>query len=387
MVILSVWVRLPLPSDSNPDLPMSTTYDFIFSTHVGNVRKNNEDYFGEKKLSGGHVFVVCDGMGGHLGGEIASKKAVECILDYFTRSRGENAVQMIHEAIKFANSQIHGFASTYPEYSGMGTTCVVVYLDQSMKLYYGHVGDSRLYLRSKNKLNSLTKDHSYVQFLVDTGEIKEEEMESHPSKNQILRALGIDEVVKPEVCPEPIYPKPGDLFLICSDGLNGMIGKEEIHHLLGTTHDKKDLSTKANGLIQAALEAGGKDNVTVGLIGFGGSTDDANTLEPTTEKSKKSKSGLSRFQKPALITILVLAAILAAIKFFTNREKAHVEQQIEVESENSTKKEQGNQLDQNPNEGQEKETERIEESSSEENTPITPSVPPEGSQPDSIAAL
>lgn len=311
---------------------MSTTYDFIFSTNVGNVRKNNEDYFGEKKLPGGHVFVVCDGMGGHSGGEIASKKAVECILDYFTRSRGENAVQMIHEAIKFANSQVHGFASTYPEYSGMGTTCVVVYLDQSMKLYYGHVGDSRLYLRSKNNLSALTKDHSYVQFLVDTGEIEESQMETHPSKNQILRALGIDEVVKPEVCPEPITPKPGDLFLLCSDGLNGMIGKEQIHQLLGTVQDKKTLGTKASSLVEAALEAGGKDNVTVGLIGFDGVLDTP-TLEPSPEKPKK--SSLSTFQKPALITILVLAGILAAIKFYKAREGDKPLVPIEEEIDNS----------------------------------------------------
>ncbi len=366
---------------------MSTTYDFIFSTHVGNVRKNNEDFFGEKKLPGGHVFVVCDGMGGHSGGEIASKKAVECILDYFTRSRGENAVQMIHEAIKFANSQIHGFASTYPEYSGMGTTCVVVYLDQSMKLYYGHVGDSRLYLRSKNKLSTLTKDHSYVQFLVDTGEIEESQMETHPSKNQILRALGIDEVVKPEVCPEPIYPKPGDLFLICSDGLNGMIGKEEIHQLLGTTQDKKVLSTKANGLIQAALDAGGKDNVTVGLIGFGGVTEDAITLEPTTEKSKKSKSGLSRFQKPALITVLVLAAILAAIKFFKGRERAQVEIQLEEESETTDNKREENQPGIFSVEKPDEDVKKKESPTPEENTPEAPSTPPEGSKPDSIRKL
>lgn len=366
---------------------MSTTYDFIFSTHVGNVRKNNEDYFGEKKLPGGHVFVVCDGMGGHSGGEIASKKAVECILDYFTRSRGENAVQMIHEAIKFANSQVHGFASTYPEYSGMGTTCVVVYLDQSMKLYYGHVGDSRLYLRSKNKLNTLTKDHSYVQFLVDTGEIEESQMESHPSKNQILRALGIDEVVKPEVCPEPIIPNPGDLFLICSDGLNGMIGKEEIHHLLGSTQYKKPLSSKASGLIQAALDAGGKDNVTVGLIGFEGGTDDAITLEPSPVKSKKSKSGLSRFQKPALITILVLAAILATIKFFKGREKDQVENQIEEESETTDIKREENQPGIFSVEPPEEEKEKTEDPESQKDASGPPSAPPKENEPDSIPAI
>jgi len=310
---------------------MPNSYDFNFASHVGHVRKNNEDYFGEKKLGGGHVFVVCDGMGGHSGGEIASKKAVECILDYFTRSRGENAVQMIHEAIKFANSQVHGFATTYPEYTGMGTTCVVVYLTQSMKLYFGHVGDSRLYLHTSKGLTVLTKDHSYVQFLVDTGEIEESQMETHPSKNQILRALGIDEVVKPEVCPEPLSPSAGDLFLLCSDGLNGMIGKEQILSLL-TNKERKSLDEKAQNLIQAALDGGGKDNVTVGLIGFSGETKEP-TLEVTQEQSKKSL--FSRIQKPLILLILLLAGIFAGIKFWKAKEPNESEYFIEKEEKGS----------------------------------------------------
>lgn len=311
---------------------MPNSYDFNFASHVGHVRKNNEDYFGEKKLAGGHVFVVCDGMGGHSGGEIASKKAVECIIDYFTRSRGENAVQMIHEAIKFANSQVHGFATTYPEYTGMGTTCVVVYLTQSMKIYYGHVGDSRLYLQKSKGLTVLTKDHSYVQFLVDTGEIEESQMETHPSKNQILRALGIDEVVKPEVCPEPLSPNAGDLFLLCSDGLNGMIGKEQIQSLL-TNKEKKSLAEKAQILIQAALDGGGKDNVTVGLIGFSGETKEP-TLEVTQEHSKKSL--FTRIKKPLILLILLLAGIFAGIKFWKAKELKDTKILIEQEEKGST---------------------------------------------------
>ena len=313
---------------------MNQSYDFNFSTHVGNIRKNNEDYFGEKNLPGGHVFVVCDGMGGHSGGEIASKKAVECILDYFTKSRGENAVQMIHEAIKFANSQVHGFATNYPEYTGMGTTCVVVYLTQDMKLYYGHVGDSRLYLQTGKELNVLTKDHSYVQFLVDTGEIEESQMETHPAKNQILRALGIDEVVKPEVCPEPLSPRAGDLFLLCSDGLNGMIGKDQIQSLLANK-ERKSLDGKAQTLIQAALDGGGKDNVTVGLISFSGTT-----KEPTVEvtQERPSKSFFSRIQKPILILLLVLASIFAAIRFWKAKEIVVVGPPIEQEEIESTEK-------------------------------------------------
>jgi serine/threonine protein phosphatase PrpC len=348
---------------------MPNSYDFIFSTHVGHVRKNNEDYFGEKKLSGGHVFVVCDGMGGHLGGEIASKKAVECILDYFTRSRGENAIQMIHEAIKFANSQVHGFATTYPEYTGMGTTCVVVYLTQSMKLYYGHVGDSRLYLQTSKGLTGLTKDHSYVQFLVDTGEIEESQMETHPSKNQILRALGIDEVVKPDVCPEPLSPSAGDLFLLCSDGLNGMIGKEQIQSLLANK-ERKSLDGKAQTLIQAALDGGGKDNVTVGLIGFSGEPKES-TLEITQEQSKKSL--FSRIQKPVILLVLVLAGILAGIKFWKAKELKDTEIFIEQEKKGSTDQNKGKIIPLEPEEQNKKDRE-------EENQPPKVEAPKEGNE-------
>ena len=281
---------------------MNENYNFLISSDVGNVRKNNEDFYGEKKLKGGHVFVVCDGMGGHLGGEIASQKAVECILDYFVRSSGENTVQMIHEAIKFANSQVHGFATTYPEYKGMGTTCVVVYLTNQGKLYYGHVGDSRLYLHNKQGLKSITKDHSYVQYLVDIGEIKEHEMESHPSKNQILRALGIDEVIKPEVCQEPLHPSPGDTFLLCSDGLNGMIGSQDIKQILDSKRQGKMLDGISAQLIQAALDAGGKDNVTVGLIDFIG-VDEEKTM---ILGSSKGKTNSRKFRKYAIGSLIVL---------------------------------------------------------------------------------
>lgn len=280
---------------------------FLLSSHVGNVRKNNEDFYGEKQLADGHVFVVCDGMGGHSGGEIASQKAVECILDYCTRSRGENAVQMIHEAIKFANSQVHGFASMNPEYKGMGTTCVVVYITNSNKLYYGHVGDSRLYLYNKQGLRCITKDHSFVQYLVDIGDIKESEMESHPSKNQILRALGIDEVVKPEVCPEPLNPQSGDTFLLCSDGLNGMVKNQEIGRIMESIGRGSSLESVSDKLIQAALDGGGKDNVTVGLISLYGEESDQ-TLQLSSPKS-------GRFSKKSMILYITIGVILLGLLF------------------------------------------------------------------------
>ena len=287
---------------------MSNNYQFHLSSNVGKVRKNNEDFYGEKKLPNGHVLVVCDGMGGHSGGEIASQKAVECILEYFTKSRGENPIQMIHEAIKFANSQVHGFASMNPEYKGMGTTCVVVYIDQSGKLFHGHVGDSRLYRFNRQGLKSITKDHSYVQYLVDTGEIKEHEMESHPAKNQILRALGIEEGVKPDVCAEPVVPQSGDTFLLCTDGLNSMIGNQEISEVLQNGVENMSLPDLADKLIHHALEAGGKDNVTVALIAFPKVSEDI-TIQINNAPPQGKISDLKNKTSRKLLLIIAIAFI------------------------------------------------------------------------------
>jgi serine/threonine protein phosphatase PrpC len=289
---------------------MTNRYQFYLSSNVGKVRKNNEDFYGEKKLPNGQVFVVCDGMGGHSGGEIASQKAVECIIEYCTKSRGENPIQMIHEAIKFANSQVHGYASMNPQYRGMGTTCVVVYIDELGKLFYGHVGDSRLYQFNHQGLVCITKDHSFVQYLVDTGEIQEHEMESHPAKNQILRALGIDELVKPEVCAEPIIPQSDDTFLICTDGLNGMIGNEIISKVLKMGIKRTSLPDLTANLIRHALEAGGKDNVTVALITYTGSSGDKTVLINAANGNQNQTNLKNIFTKNKLMWALGLLLIL-----------------------------------------------------------------------------
>jgi serine/threonine protein phosphatase PrpC len=200
-----------------------------------------------------------------------------------------------------------GFASMNPEYKGMGTTCVVVYITNSNKLYYGHVGDSRLYLHNKQGLRCITKDHSFVQYLVDIGDIKESEMESHPSKNQILRALGIDEVVKPEVCPEPLNPQSGDTFLLCSDGLNGMVKNQEIGRIMESIGRGSSLESVSDKLIQAALDGGGKDNVTVGLISLYGEESDQ-TLQLSSPKS-------GRFSKKSMILYITIGVILLGLLF------------------------------------------------------------------------
>jgi len=231
-------------------------------THVGKIRKNNEDNFGYAETPNGDVFVVCDGMGGHVGGQIASAIAVESIIEFLNKEKKLCITSAMSEAIKLANSNIRRKALEKPELKGMGTTVVLLVI-QKDRVYIAHVGDSRIYLLSNHKLYRLTKDHSYVQDMVDNKLITPKEAETHSKKNIITRALGIKADVEPEVEEEPLLLKNGDTLLLCSDGLTDMINDETIESEL----NKQD-SVKEAGkiLIDLALQAGGKDNITLQLI-------------------------------------------------------------------------------------------------------------------------
>lgn len=230
-------------------------------TDVGKVRFANEDAIGDALTPNGHLFIVCDGMGGHVGGSVASIRAVECLIEFFQKDNYDNPIQALDHALSFANEQIYAASIIQPELKGMGTTAVTL-LIHNEACFIAHVGDSRIYLFSDGKLNRLTKDHSYVQTLVDANIITDQDAENHPNKNQILQALGIAPVVKSTVCSSPILPKKGDVFLLCSDGLNGMVNDREIERLL----NHYPLEVCSQMLVSAALEAGGEDNVTVSLI-------------------------------------------------------------------------------------------------------------------------
>lgn len=237
-------------------------FSFGNATHVGMVRQVNEDYFGNFETKNGYIFLVCDGMGGHVGGAKASQIAVEVIRDNLQHLDYPNPFEALSQSITAANNAILAYAEKEPELMGMGTTCVAVLVIGS-DIYYAHVGDSRIYLFSNRKLSRLTKDHSFVQNMVDLGGITEEEAENHPRKNEITNALGIPNMKPPTVCKAPIYAARGDMFLLCSDGLTGMVKDSEIEAVLKS---KTELQGKANMLIEAANHGGGKDNITVQLI-------------------------------------------------------------------------------------------------------------------------
>lgn len=232
---------------------------------IGLVRKANEDSIGSltnKQTNGnGDLFVVCDGMGGHVGGATASQTAIKCILQYFEKEANPNPIIALEKAISFANQQIFGLAQQDPSLKGMGTTCTVL-LCKEDKIYIAHVGDSRIYINTDNKLYRITKDHSFVQKLVDAGQLEDSEMETHPRKNELTKALGIAANVEVEVAENPILPKSGDKFLMCSDGLCGLVNDLTIANTINNTVGLDSV----NELIQLAENAGGNDNISVDII-------------------------------------------------------------------------------------------------------------------------
>ncbi|MDX2304945.1 MAG: Stp1/IreP family PP2C-type Ser/Thr phosphatase [Microscillaceae bacterium] len=242
--------------------------DFRFGnfTDIGKVRSQNEDYLGYFENQNGDFFVVCDGMGGHAGGAIASQTAFNTIRSFFENQYYTEPFEAIHQAIQYANQQIYQKSQMDTSLRGMGTTCVLLMIREGM-IYYGHVGDSRIYLHNEGILRRLTSDHSLVQALIDQGLITEKEAEKHPRKNELLRAVGTGSYVDVTVPAEPILPQKGDIFLLCSDGLTSLVSDEGIEEILNMN---LDVQQKAIKLVDLANTLGGFDNTTVQIIEFVG---------------------------------------------------------------------------------------------------------------------
>lgn len=235
-------------------------------TDVGRKRQANEDSMGNFITPNGLVSVVCDGMGGHVGGATASRVAVDAIRSFLEENYVDDPRLAIGKAIDAANQAILGQAELQPELRGMGSTCVLLLVRNGL-VYIGSVGDSRIYLIREHKIVQLTVDQSYVQLLVDAGQITPEEAEHHPRKNEILNALGIPDMKAATVLPNPIAPQAGDCFLLCSDGLSGMVSDKEIEHVV-SRQAQRTSQERANDLVARANEHGGLDNITVQLVEF-----------------------------------------------------------------------------------------------------------------------
>lgn len=242
--------------------------DVCALTDTGLVRTHNEDSNRVERTNNGDLFVVCDGMGGHVGGATASRIGVESICQYVQHHECDIPQQFLIRALRYANERIFAESRANSNLRGMGTTACVA-LVRNDKVWYAHVGDSRIYYYNAKKtaLFRLTKDHSVVQALVDQGLITEAEAEHHPEKNKIRKSLGIKEDIEPEPCQIPLMPSDGDIMLICSDGLSGMMDEEDILEVLTTTPNVNEAGKR---LVELAKAGGGTDNITVQIAKFSG---------------------------------------------------------------------------------------------------------------------
>ena len=279
-------------------------------TDVGRARTQNEDNLIEFDSPNGYVVAVCDGMGGENGGATASDLAVTIIKDILTNNTFSTPQEAIVKACNAANQGILHRAASRPELSGMGSTCVIAIIQNDL-IYYGWIGDSRIYYYTPNQgLEQLSKDQSYVQTLVDNGEITPEEAECHPRKNEILNALGIEEMTPPVICQEPIPVNAGGTLMLCSDGLSGMVPNFTIERVL--SQREKTPSQRCEQLINLANEAGGLDNITVQIIECSAPAAVVEPKtefrrEPVTEQPKKSSNTKS------LIGIAVISLLLVGV--------------------------------------------------------------------------
>jgi len=271
--------------------------DFGNATDIGCVRERNEDYMETFKSSFGDVFIVCDGMGGHIGGEIASRLAVQTIKDYVINNPEghKNTKQVIRDALNLANTKIYNKWKEEPELKGMGTTCVILIVRPHIA-YYGNIGDSRLYICRNNKLYQLTKDQSFVQTLIDQRLLSYQDADNHPRKNEILQALGISENITPQINEIGLQIYKGDKFLICSDGLSGMVNDSEI---LRYVNDYNPISA-CKKLISLAKDNGGSDNITLQIVEIRKGeilTDDIKDLIPEGAIDKNITPDIKKFSR------------------------------------------------------------------------------------------
>ena len=227
------------------------------------IRSGNEDNFAVSDWGNRWLFIVADGMGGHAAGEVASEMAVQTIereLQGLRDPDGEEAEEKLAEALRKANRTIHDRTITEVDKQGMGTTASVLLLWES-KYLIGQVGDSRVYLLRDGELQQLTKDHSYVQEQVDAGFLTPEQARYHPYSNVITRCVGASPEVEPDIYHGEV--KVGDLFLVASDGLTGMVDDRRLQILLMS---RAAPERKVHALIAEANGRGGLDNITAIVV-------------------------------------------------------------------------------------------------------------------------
>ena len=230
-------------------------------TDIGKAREINQDYYYISTTDKLNLYILADGMGGYNGGEVASKLAIDSVKKYIEnnfekeKETKESILNLIKSAIEYANMIVYKKSKEVKELEGMGTT-IDVCLIYNNKIFIGHVGDSRIYRIRQNVMRKLTKDHSYVQKLIEDGTITREEAMTHPKKNMLMKALGCTPYVEPDVRARNYIV--GDILIMCSDGLTNMVKEEEIYKTV-----IEDAVEAPKKLIEQANKLGGYDNITV----------------------------------------------------------------------------------------------------------------------------
>jgi serine/threonine protein phosphatase PrpC len=246
----------------NPGIEVAALSD------VGRLRANNEDsyiYWEPDSETGirrkGRLAIIADGMGGYEGGQEASRLAVETVRHVYDKDFDDDPRKSLLSAFLAAHESIHRYASEHVQFQGMGTTCTAVAIVER-QLYFAHVGDSRLYRVRPDSVCRLTRDHSYVGRLVESGIVRSEDAESHPQRHILTAALGSGREVIPDIADQPLTLESGDILLLCTDGLWSVVGE---HALAATVRDNSP-SESCAALVKLALEKGGPDNITVVIL-------------------------------------------------------------------------------------------------------------------------
>jgi PPM family protein phosphatase len=237
-------------------------------TDVGRQRANNEDAYlywepesDEEFRRKGRLSIVADGMGGYEGGQEASRVAVETVRHVYDRGFTDDPQQALVAGLLAAHDNIQRYAVEHPEFQGMGTTCTALAI-VDRKLYFAHVGDSRLYLVRPDAITRLTRDHSYVGRLVESGIVRSEDAPSHPQRHILTAALGSGKEILPDTSEHPVEMQPGDKIVLCTDGLWSVVTELELAEVVRCSSPAQACRT----LVDMALERGGPDNVTVVVL-------------------------------------------------------------------------------------------------------------------------
>ncbi len=294
------------------------------STDVGLVREHNEDSF----LAGDGIFAVADGLGGHRGGEVASRVALETLQGEVATAGGsgddgipERLVQGVHRA----NHRVFEQAAADPNLRGMGTT-LTAFVAGRGRLFLAHVGDSRGYLLRDGEMRALTEDHTLVHRMVMEGQLTQDEADIHPQRSVLTRALGIEDDV--DVDQTTVEVTAGDRILLCSDGLTGMVDDDGIARILAEAGDPQEASDR---LVRAAVQAGGVDNVTTVVVDVLDAEDPPPTVAADARAPERARDGATREPAPArrrwprralkiVLALTVLAGLILGAKAYVDRQ-------------------------------------------------------------------